>query len=136
MSIYIVIDKKKQTTYFGVWPFSETVELTLSLVKYDEGLGLMYEAKYWGIVPGHASGGPFHVTGNITKPIHEDPKIVLQITNWSEQGGYISMHVKITVHGLGVVFDQNLGGKIPADNFIEESLQYLKKCIEAASKKA
>ncbi len=114
-----IIDTKSETRTFKKLFFKETINSTVSLILINEPekFALNYNANYSGIKNGNLSGGPIPVGDNGSHIEHDDPKVILEVSNYSDDGSVISFHVKVTVDasqaGLGTItlFDQTLGGK-------------------------
>lgn len=112
---YSIIDKKKESHNFGIWPFNEKVTTTLTLVKTDEGkFGVLYECDFSGMKKGHVSGGPFIVTKDESICVHEDPKVMVYISNFHKTESSITMTIKITVNipiiNTVTIFEKTLSG--------------------------
>ena len=112
---YTIIDKKSESHKYG-WGLEEDVTTTMSLMNIgNEKIGLSYEANYSGIKSGGVHGGPFEVTGDETKIVHDSPKVEVIISNFNKKSSYVSLHVKITVDipviGTETIYDQTLGGE-------------------------
>ncbi|MBS7564181.1 hypothetical protein KHS38_07165 [Mucilaginibacter sp. Bleaf8] len=119
-----VIDTKTDKHTFGVWPVKETVTTTLSLILTGpDTFGLNYQAQYSGIKSGTVSGGPYAVSGNGSFVVNDNPKVTVTISNYSDSGSYISMHIQITVDipviGTETIFDETLGGPYGSNNLNE-----------------
>lgn len=110
-----VIDSKTQSNKFGFWPVTESVTTTLDLVEMSAGkFGVNYKAVYSGVKDGTVSGGPTSIPGNGSFVVNPSPKVTVIVTNYSDSGTYISMHIQITVDipvlGTKTIFDATLGG--------------------------
>jgi|GEM_PF-1149862 len=110
-----VIDRKTDRHTFGHWPAKEEVATTITLVHMGSGkFGLSYDSVFSGVKSGHVSGGPYPVSGNMHKVLHNSPQVVLTISNFDETSTTISMRVTITVDipvlGNKTIFDETLGG--------------------------
>lgn len=110
-----IIDRKTDKHTFGHWPAKEEVATTITLVHTGSGqFGLAYDAVFSGVKSGHVSGGPYPVSGNMHKVLHNSPQVVLTISNFDETSTTISMRVTITVDipilGNKTIFDETLGG--------------------------
>lgn len=117
-----VIDSKTQKHKFGVWPVTETVTTTLDLVEMSPGkFGVNYKAVYSGVKSGTVSGGPTSIPGNGSFVVNPNPKVTVIVTNYSDSGTYISMHIQITVDipvlGTKTIFDATLGGAYGASGW-------------------
>lgn len=121
MSNIVIASKTEKHT----WSFlfvNEQVVTTLTLVKLDNGkVGINYDVSFSGIKSGHVTGGPIVVKGNEMVKLHSDPDVFVEVTQFQKSKTYVSMHIKIAVHapspiGEKVIFDQTLGGNIPAEN--------------------
>ena len=113
---YPIIDSKTQKHTFSAIFKKETVVTTLDLVELSAGkFGVMYNSKYSGIKSGHVSGGPVAVSGNGSHVVNPNPKVEVIVSNYSDSGSHISMHIKITVAipvlGTKTIFDATLGGE-------------------------
>ncbi len=110
-----VIDSKTDKHSFGFWKAKEEVTTTITLVHMGGGqFGLSYDCEFSGIKSGHVSGGPYPVSGNMHKVLHNSPQVVLTISNFDETSTTISMKVTITVDipviGNKTIYDETLGG--------------------------
>lgn len=110
-----VIDSKTDKHSFGFWKAKEEVTTTITLVHMGSGqFGLSYDCEFSGIKSGHVSGGPYPVSGNMHKVLHNSPQVVLTISNFDETSTTISMKVTITVDipviGNKTIYDETLGG--------------------------
>lgn len=102
--------------------FIEKCSVTLTLVQMspaDPKFGLSYSADWSGVKKGNTAGGPYPVAGNGTTVVNQDPKVTLIVSDYTDTGSTISMHVEVTVDAGGVigtktVFDDTLSGSYPA----------------------
>lgn len=79
----------------------------------DGKFGILYLAKYSGLQSGKVTGGhPFFISGNETVEVYKSPKITLVVSNYSDTGRSISMHITIQVEFVGehTIFNKTLGG--------------------------
>lgn len=138
---YTIIDQKTEKHNFGVWPVTETVTTTLSLVNMGSGkFGLTYDSGFSGVKKGHVSGGPYEVTGNENIVVNENPKVVATISNFNKTESYISMHEKITVDipiiGTKTIYDQTIGGEYSSETGWTVALDELGAKINSQKKSA
>ncbi|SOB91272.1 hypothetical protein SAMN05877809_101325 [Rhodobacter sp. JA431] len=113
-----VIDTQTDKRKYGLFGVEKS-DITLTLIEMSPNtFGLAFNAKWSGLVSGHQASGPFQVTGNQNKIVHQGPDIRVEITDWSLDQAHrkLSMrcqiHVDLTKYGLGtvLVYDQALSG--------------------------
>lgn len=112
---YTVIDKKTNKKSFGIWPVKGEVTTTMSIVNMGNSkFGLSYEAEYRGVQDGSVKGGPFEITGNETRTVHDSPRVEVILNNFDKTSNHVSVHVRITVDipviGTETIFDETLSG--------------------------
>lgn len=118
------IDSKTGRHAFRVlWNVVETTEITLELVEMAGGeIGVRFAAQWSGLQTGALSGGPHLIAGNLEAPVHADPPIRLQITDWRHApevrrvSGRFRVLCDASVYsglfGTVTLFDETLGGTL------------------------
>jgi hypothetical protein len=121
MSFPAVIDTKTDTHNWWVEKSSVTISL-MELSATDPKFGLSYSAKWSGVKSGSTSGGPYPISGNGSTVVNQNPQVTLVVSDYTDTGSSISLHVSVTVDaggaiGIKTVFDDSLSGKYPQTGF-------------------
>ncbi|MDN3657859.1 hypothetical protein QWZ08_19560 [Ferruginibacter paludis] len=109
-----IIDTKTDERNFGGM-IHENISTTLNLVQTAVGkFGVTYQITYTGRKTGSSSGGPQAVDGNTSFQASDDPPVTVNVSDYSDSGSFISIHVnikvKIPIVGFKDIFDQTLAG--------------------------
>ena len=113
-----VIDTKTDTTSFGNIIVKENISTELSLVQTDtDAFGISYLISFTGTKSGSTSGGPIAVNKNETLQANANPKVTVTVSDYTDTGSNISMHVVIQVAipvlGTKTIFNETLSGPYP-----------------------
>ncbi|MBD0258305.1 MAG: hypothetical protein ICV83_21535 [Cytophagales bacterium] len=76
--------------------------------------GITYNVVYTGVKDGNVTGGPAPITGNGSNVVNQNPKVTVTVSNYTDSGQAISMHINVQVDapklGTITIFDDDLSG--------------------------